>query len=91
MGRTNGRDPGGVRLTPVRRLFRRRVRGLRETVENLIARLPELCGRDVSPALLHGDAQQDNFLTTTTGAVAIDPAVYFGNPEVDPALDEYVP
>jgi protein-ribulosamine 3-kinase len=52
-------------------------------VEKLIARLPELCGPTVVPALLHGDAQQNNFISTEQGAVVIDPAVYYGNPEMD--------
>src|SRR5439155_15757356 len=32
-------------------------------MERLIARLPELCGPAVPPALLHGDAQQNNFIS----------------------------
>lgn len=52
-------------------------------VEELISRLPELGGPKVAPALLHGDAQQNNFISTEIGAVVIDPAVYYGNPEVD--------
>jgi protein-ribulosamine 3-kinase len=58
-------------------------------VEALISRLPELCGPDVSPALLHGDAQQNNFISTEQGAVVIDPAIYFGNPEMDLAFVDY--
>jgi protein-ribulosamine 3-kinase len=52
-------------------------------VEKLISRLPELCDRDVVPTLLHGDAQQNNFISTENGAVVIDPAVHYGNPEMD--------
>jgi protein-ribulosamine 3-kinase len=52
-------------------------------VEKLISRLPELCGLDTVPSLLHGDAQQNNFISTERGAFVIDPAVYYGNPEVD--------
>jgi protein-ribulosamine 3-kinase len=52
-------------------------------VESIIARLPELCGPEIIPTLLHGDAQQNNFISTEEGAVVIDPAVYYGNPEVD--------
>ena len=33
-------------------------------VEKLISRLPELCGPEVAPTLLHGDAQQNNFIST---------------------------
>ena len=58
-------------------------------VETLIARLPQLCGPSVTPALLHGDAQQNNFISTAQGAVVIDPAVYYGHPEVDLAYIDY--
>jgi fructosamine-3-kinase len=57
-------------------------------VEKVISRLPELCGPDVVPTLLHGDAQQNNFISTERGTVLIDPAVYYGNPEVDLAYIE---
>ncbi len=55
-------------------------------VEKLIQRLPELCGPETTPRLLHGDAQQNNFISTARGAFVIDPAVYFGNPEIDLAF-----
>jgi fructosamine-3-kinase len=56
------------------------------------ARLPELGGPEPRPSLLHGDAQQNNFISTADGAVAIDPAPYFGHPEVDLAqLDFFQP
>jgi len=58
-------------------------------LEKLISRLPELCGPEVAPTLLHGDAQQNNFISTEAGAVVIDPAVYFGNPEIDLAYIDY--
>jgi len=58
-------------------------------VEKLIQRAPDLCGPDVPPTLLHGDAQQNNFISTESGAVVIDPAVYYGNPEVDLAYVDY--
>ncbi|WP_088287834.1 fructosamine kinase family protein [Kineosporia sp. A_224] len=61
-------------------------------VERLAARLPELAGPDVPPALLHGDAQQNNLLSTPDGAVAVDPAPYFGHPEADlAAVDVFEP
>jgi protein-ribulosamine 3-kinase len=61
-------------------------------VEALISRLPELCGPETVPTLLHGDAQQNNFISTDKGPVVIDPAVYYGNPEVDLAsLDSFQP
>jgi fructosamine-3-kinase len=60
-----------------------------QQVEKLIARLPELYGPEVTPTLLHGDAQQNNFISTATGAVVIDPAVYYGNPEMDLAYIDY--
>ena len=61
-------------------------------IEKLIIRLPDLCGPQVLPTLLHGDAQQHNFISTEAGAVVIDPAVYYGNPEMDLAqLDFFHP
>ena len=61
-------------------------------VEKLIQRLPELCGPDVTPSLLHGDSQQNNFISTARGTFVIDPAVYYGNPEADVALiDSFQP
>ncbi|MFN2291256.1 MAG: fructosamine kinase family protein [Anaerolineae bacterium] len=67
-------------------------RELRRQVEQVISRLPALCGPDVVPSLLHGDAQQNNFISTEAGPVVIDPAVYFGNPEVDLAwVDGFQP
>lgn len=58
-------------------------------VEKLIARLPDLCGPEQAPALLHGDAQQNNFITSAAGTYAIDPAVCYGNPEFDLAYVDY--
>ncbi len=60
-----------------------------QQVEKLIARLPDLCGPVVMPTLLHGDAQQNNFISTEKGTVVIDPAVYYGHPEIDLALIDY--
>ena len=64
-------------------------RAVARQVESLISRLPELCGPEVRPALLHGDAQQNNFVSTGEGAVVIDPAVYYGHPEMDLAFVDY--
>lgn len=58
-------------------------------LEKVISRLPDLCGPDITPSLLHGDAQQNNFISTEKGAVVIDPAVYFGQPEMDLAYIDY--
>jgi fructosamine-3-kinase len=58
-------------------------------VETLVARLPELVGPEPEPRLLHGDAQHHNFVSTPNGAVIIDPAPYFGHPELDLALLDY--
>jgi fructosamine-3-kinase len=54
--------------------------------ERVAARLPALCGPEPGPALLHGDAQQNNFVSTADGAAVIDVAPYFGHPEADLAL-----
>lgn len=58
-------------------------------VEKLILRLPELCEPEVIPTLLHGDAQQHNFISTESGVVVIDPAVYYGHPEMDLAYVDF--
>jgi fructosamine-3-kinase len=58
-------------------------------VERVAERLPELCGPEPVPSLLHGDAQQNNFISTTGGAAVIDVAPYFGHPEADLALVDY--
>jgi fructosamine-3-kinase len=63
--------------------------GLIRDAEKLILRLPELCGPDVPPTLVHGDAQQNNFISTEIGAVVIDPAVHYGHPEMDLAYVDY--
>ena len=58
-------------------------------VGRVAARLPTLSGPDPRPSLLHGDAQQNNFISTTDGAVAIDPAPCFGHPEIDLAQVDF--
>ncbi len=63
--------------------------GVIRQVEKLIAHLPELCGPEIVPSLLHGDAQQNNFISAEKGAVVIDPAVYYGHPEMDLAYVDY--
>lgn len=55
----------------------------------IMDRLPDLCGPEPQPSLLHGDAQQNNFVTTATGAVVIDPSPYFGHPEIDLAMVDF--
>jgi fructosamine-3-kinase len=61
-------------------------------VEKLRGHLPHLCGPEVQPSLLHGDAQQNNFLSTAEGPYLIDPSVYFGHPEMDLAyIDFFAP
>jgi fructosamine-3-kinase len=60
--------------------------GLALGAERVMARLPVLCGPDPVPVLLHGDAQQNNFVSTADGAAVIDVAPYFGHPEADLAL-----
>jgi fructosamine-3-kinase len=58
-------------------------------VERLVQRLPSLCGPEPQPTLLHGDAQQHNFVSTDLGAVVADVAPYFGHPEIDLTLVDY--
>jgi fructosamine-3-kinase len=64
--------------------------GLARAAERVTARFPSLCGPDPAPALLHGDAQQNNFVSTANGAVLVDVAPYFGHPEYDLALLDYI-
>ena len=55
-------------------------------VESVLRRLPEVAGPEPRPTLLHGDAQQNNFVSSEAGVVVIDVAPYFGHPELDLAL-----
>lgn len=58
-------------------------------LENILKHLPELCGPEPIPTLLHGDAQQNNYISTPNGTVVIDPAVCYGHPEFDLAMIDY--
>ncbi|BCJ75558.1 hypothetical protein CS0771_51020 [Catellatospora sp. IY07-71] len=58
-------------------------------VERLAADLPRWCGPEPVPSLLHGDAQQNNFLTTADAAYLLDTGPYYGHPELDLALLDY--
>jgi fructosamine-3-kinase len=58
-------------------------------ISRVIDRLPLLCGPAPRPALLHGDAQQNNFLTAADGTYLLDVSPYYGHPEVDLALLDY--
>jgi fructosamine-3-kinase len=58
-------------------------------VEIVINRVTELCGPVVTPSLLHGDASQNNFISSKNGSYVIDPAIYYGNPEIDLAFIDY--
>jgi protein-ribulosamine 3-kinase len=55
-------------------------------IEKLIPRVADLCGPALVPTLVHGDAQQNNFISTEAGAAIIDPAVHYGHPEMDLAM-----
>jgi len=58
-------------------------------VERLTHRLPLLCGPEPRPTLLHGDAQQHNFISTDRGTAVTDAAPYYGHPEIDLMLLDY--
>jgi fructosamine-3-kinase len=45
-------------------------------IERLLQRLHSLCGPEPRPRLLHGDAQQHNFVSWDAGALVIDVAPY---------------
>ncbi|MFE4107851.1 fructosamine kinase family protein [Almyronema epifaneia] len=56
----------------------------------LLAALPDLlAGHEPKPVLVHGDLWSGNAAVTTTGEpVVLDPAVYYGDREVDVAMTE---
>jgi fructosamine-3-kinase len=66
------------------------VRGKRaKQLDRLLERLPEWLGHAVKPSLLHGDLWGGNWIAGPGGEpYLIDPAVYFGDREVDLAFTE---
>ncbi|KIC12332.1 aminoglycoside phosphotransferase [Leisingera sp. ANG-M1] len=61
-------------------------RDLRQRVEAICLKLPELLPNAPPPALLHGDLWTGNVLFSSAAAYLIDPACYFGHAEVDLAM-----
>ncbi len=62
-------------------------RNLTVRLETLSIRLVDFIPQNPEPRLLHGDLWTGNVLTGKDGSVAlIDPACYFGDPEVDLAM-----
>ena len=60
---------------------------LRARVDALAAKLSELLGEPAAPALLHGDVWSGNVLARGNRITAfLDPAIYFGHPEVELAF-----
>ncbi len=60
--------------------------------EGLAGPSSDLAGPPVIPSLLHGDAHHNNFISTAEGPYLIDPAVYYGHPEMDLAyIDFFAP
>lgn len=55
-------------------------------IDDVIRHLSDLGSPEVVPVLLHGDAQQNNFISSSEGTYVIDPAVFYGHPEWDLAL-----
>lgn len=60
--------------------------GFMTRVHAVTERLHELSGPDPVPTLLHGDAQQNNYLSTDEGALFVDASPFFGHPENDLAM-----
>lgn len=62
--------------------------GIFSNWERLLSTLPDIIP-GCSPSLLHGDLWGGNYLFDDTGsAVLIDPAVYYGHPEMDLAFSK---
>lgn len=62
---------------------------LQARIERLCAGAERACRRDgLAPSLLHGDLWRGNVLFTAGGPVLIDPAVYYGDREVELAFTE---
>jgi fructosamine-3-kinase len=56
-------------------------------LEDVVRRLPELCGPPEPPSRLHGDLWAGNAMCDRDGApVLVDPAVYGGHREIDLAM-----
>ena len=55
-------------------------------IEKLMYKLPDLIIEPEAPSLLHGDVWQGNVLTCKEGIVFIDPACYYGHPEIELAF-----
>jgi fructosamine-3-kinase len=60
--------------------------GFGKRVHAVAERLEELGGPDPTPTLLHGDAQQNNYLCTDEGCLFVDASPFFGHPEYDLAM-----
>ena len=58
-------------------------------VEQFIVRLPHLDIPLNEPCLVHGDAHHNNFISARQGTLVIDPAIYFGTPEIDLAYVDF--
>src|SRR5690606_41591649 len=59
----------------------------RRLAERLLKRLTEWIDDEaVRPSLLHGDLWGGNWLVTPAGPAVIDPAVYYGDREMDLAM-----
>jgi len=63
---------------------------LADGVEHIIRRCSTLSGPEPQPTLLHGDPQPNNCVSTDAGAVLVDAAPYFGHPEADLALVDWI-
>jgi fructosamine-3-kinase len=81
---------GAQRLAPLAAIARKRGlldRALDHALEQLLQRMPALCGESEPPSRLHGDLWGGNAIVDAQGGpVLIDPAVYGGHREIDLAM-----
>jgi protein-ribulosamine 3-kinase len=63
----------------------------RQRLDRLIERIDEISNRDIRPVLLHGDLWPGNIIFDEAGPILIDPAISFGNSQMDMSFAKFDP